>query len=132
MHKGSCLCGGVRYEVTASIDRITHCHCSMCRKAHGAAFGSYFTVPKEAFRFTAGEALVASYASSPSVERTFCKRCGATLQWSSSAHRPDTVGIAAGTLDTSLEPVPQQHIFAASKASWYRIEDMQAQAPSGL
>jgi hypothetical protein len=132
MHKGSCLCGGVRYEITAALTRITHCHCSMCRKAHGAAFGSYATVPKSAFHFTEGEALATAYASSPMVERTFCKRCGATLQWSSKIHHPDTVGIAVGTLDTSLEPVPQQHIYAASKASWYRIEDTLAQAAGGL
>lgn len=132
MHKGSCLCGAVRYEITAPIKRITHCHCSMCRKAHGAAFGSYATVRNHEFRFTEGEAFVASYSSSPTVVRTFCKRCGATLQWYSKTHRPDTVGIAVGTLDTSLEPLPQQHIFAASKASWYRIEDTLPQAPGGL
>ena len=41
VHQGSCLCGGVRYETTAPLQGASHCHCSMCRKAHGAAFGSY-------------------------------------------------------------------------------------------
>lgn len=122
MHKGSCLCGTVKYEIAAPIERITHCHCTMCRKAHGAAFGSYATVARTAFRFTEGETMVAEYASSPDVIRTFCRRCGATLQWSMTS-RSETVGIAVGTLDTPLDPPPQQHIFAASKADWYRIED---------
>lgn len=132
MHKGSCLCGTVRYEIAAPLGRITHCHCTMCRKAHGAAFGSYVTVPRRAFRFAEGAAMVASYSSSPTVVRTFCKRCGSNLQWSSTSHHPETVGIAAGTLDSALEPPTQQHIYTAFKADWYRIEDGLPQAPASL
>ena len=38
--RGSCLCGGVKYEITGPLMRSGHCHCSNCRKAHGAAFRS--------------------------------------------------------------------------------------------
>lgn len=131
MHHGSCLCGAIRYEVNAPIERITHCHCSMCRKAHGAAFGSYASVAASSFRFTAGANLVARYASSPTVIRSFCPRCGSTLQWLSSA-RAQWVDFAVGTLDTTLEPPSQQHIYAASKASWYHIQDSLPQAAGGL
>lgn len=118
MHQGSCLCGTVRYEITADIKRITHCHCSMCRKAHGAAFGSYATVPHSDFRFTEGAQSVASFQSSPTVTRTFCKTCGSTFQWFSQTDHPDMVGIAVGTLDTPLETISQQDIFTESKADW--------------
>ena len=37
--RGSCLCGAVSYEITGSFKVIGHCHCSTCRKSHGAAFG---------------------------------------------------------------------------------------------
>lgn len=50
MHKGSCLCGEVRYEIAGDIKYVRHCHCSMCRKAHGAAFGSYAKVPASWYR----------------------------------------------------------------------------------
>ncbi|HCA63195.1 MAG TPA: GFA family protein, partial [Pseudomonas sp.] len=43
-HTGSCLCGVVRYRIDAPIDALTHCHCKMCRKAHGAAFATYASV----------------------------------------------------------------------------------------
>jgi hypothetical protein len=33
--RGSCLCGAVSYEITGSLGRTGHCHCSMCRKSHG-------------------------------------------------------------------------------------------------
>lgn len=128
MHQGSCLCGAVRYEISAPITLVTHCHCSMCRKAHGAAFGSHATIAREKFRFTAGEDSVTRYASSPGVERSFCAHCGSTLQWSSD-RRPDDIAIAAGTLDTPLAPPPQRHIYTDSRASWYRIEDTLPQTP---
>jgi hypothetical protein len=41
---GSCLCGTVRYELRATIESLCHCHCIMCQKAHGAAFGTYAPV----------------------------------------------------------------------------------------
>lgn len=131
MHKGSCLCGAVRYEIDAEIKRITHCHCSMCRKAHGAAFGSYGTVPRSGFRFIQGEDAVATYHSSSPVTRTFCRHCGSTLQWYSDAAHPEWMSIALGTLDTSLEQPKQKHIFAGSKASWYQINDGLPQSVSG-
>jgi hypothetical protein len=31
--RGSCLCGGIRYEVDGPLGMVVHCHCSMCRKA---------------------------------------------------------------------------------------------------
>jgi len=130
MHKGSCLCGEVRYEIAGDIEHIRHCHCSMCRKTHGAAFGSYGKVLHSDFRFTAGEKLVAKYRSSPSVVRTFCRRCGSTLQWYSQITHPESLGVAIGTLDTSLVQPRQRHIYAGSKASWYRIEDSLPRAES--
>jgi len=131
MHKGSCLCGAVRYEIDAEIKQITHCHCSMCRKAHGAAFGSYGTIPRSGFRFIQGEDAVATYHSSSSVSRTFCRHCGSTLQWYSDAAHPEWMSIALGTLDTSLEQPKQKHIFAGSKASWFHINDGLPQSASG-
>ena len=122
MHDGSCLCGAVKYRIDVPIESASHCHCSQCRKGHGAAFGSYATVPWSSFAWAAGEDSVARYTSSPGVTRTFCRHCGATLQWYSDAH-PETVGVTLGTLDTPLGVVPQKHIYTESKAGWYIIAD---------
>lgn len=131
MYKGSCLCGTVRYEIDAEFNRITHCHCSMCRKAHGAAFATYGTVLHTSFRFTQGEDAVAAYRSSPTATRTFCRHCGSNLQWYSDTAEPECVGIALGTLDTTLEQADQKHIFTGSKASWYDINDGLPQSECG-
>ncbi len=76
MLSGSCLCGAVSYEIDAPIESASHCHCSQCRKAHGAAFATYGKVRREAFRYVAGADAVAEYHSSPGVTRTFCRHCG--------------------------------------------------------
>ena len=50
--RGSCLCGEVAWEISEPPESITHCHCSRCRKSHGAAFGTYMRSRAETFRFT--------------------------------------------------------------------------------
>ena len=122
MLRGSCLCGGVLYEVRGSVSRVTHCHCSMCRKAHGAAFGSYGRVERSDFVLLSGADNVASYQSSPGVIRTFCNRCGSTLQFISDK-RPSTFSLALGTLDDDPGVETSLHIFVGSKAPWFQITD---------
>ena len=79
MLRGSCLCGGVRYEITGPLSSALNCHCSMCRKAHGAAFRSRARVRATDFRWVQGEELVTYYESSPGNHRGFCRACGSPL-----------------------------------------------------
>lgn len=122
MFSGSCLCGSVRYEIRGHPGRITHCHCSQCRKAHGAAFGTYAEINWADFAVLSGEGDVASYASSPGVRRTFCKRCGSTLQFIRES-RLRSFSLAIGTLDDDPGIRPSYHIFVASKAPWFELTD---------
>ena len=71
--KGSCLCGGIEYEVNGEFGRVVNCHCSMCRKATGAAFRTRAAISPGAFRWLVGEELVSKYRSSPEETRTFCR-----------------------------------------------------------
>jgi hypothetical protein len=119
---GGCLCGGVRYEISGALRHASHCHCSMCRKQHGAAFGSYGSARRADFRWTAGEELLARFASSPGIERGFCQRCGSTLFWDAIANA-EGFGVALGTLDGDPGMRPSLHIFVGSKAPWYDISD---------
>jgi len=54
IYTGSCLCGSIKYTTNSEIMAVSHCHCSMCRKAHGAAFATYGSAPQPAHNFTAG------------------------------------------------------------------------------
>lgn len=122
MIRGSCLCGNVRYEVHGALGRVSHCHCAMCRKAHGAAFATYARVAADDFVLVSGAGDLASYQSSPEVTRTFCKHCGSTLQFIS-AKRPGSFSLALGTVDDDPGVRPSLHIFVDSKAAWFEITD---------
>ena len=122
MIRGSCLCGSVRYEVRGSIGRVNHCHCTMCRKAHGAAFATYGRVNSDDFVLESGENDIGRYQSSPDVTRTFCIKCGSSLQFIVT-ERPQISWLALGTLDDDPGVRPSVHIFVGSKAPWLDITD---------
>lgn len=81
-------------------------------------------------RIAAGAELIASCRSSPGVTRTFCARCGATLQWPWNA-RPELQAIARGIFDGDPGTRPECHICVGSKAPWYEIADALAQYREG-
>lgn len=120
MTRGSCLCGTVRWEIEAPIESMRHCHCTMCRKSHGAPFATYFTVARDRFRLVSGAANITAYQSSESYHRAFCETCGSVVP---STDNGDKVDIPAGCLDDDIGTRPELHIFAASKAPWYDIAD---------
>lgn len=122
MIRGSCLCGSIRYEVRGPLGPASHCHCSMCRKTHGAAFGTYSRVQRSDFFLISGVEDIASYQSSPEVTRTFCRRCGSTLQFIR-ATRPNTFALALGTLDDDPGVRPSMHIYIETKVPWLDIND---------
>ena len=122
MIEGGCLCGEVRYAIDGEIGQVSHCHCSMCRRIHGAAFGSYGAVPKENFRWVSGTESVKTYPSSGTLERTFCSNCGSTLQ-AILLTEPDVVYAALGALDGDPKLESAIHIFVGSKAPWHEITD---------
>ncbi|MES2152107.1 MAG: GFA family protein [Pseudomonadota bacterium] len=117
MYAGSCLCGEIAYTISACAENASHCYCTMCQKQHGAASGSYINVASAAFRYTAGEALVVAYESSPGVTRCFCKRCGSTLTWQMAQHN-GRIAVTLGTLDTPFEGEVTREIHPENKPRW--------------
>ena len=120
--RGSCLCGGVRYEITGPLNGALNCHCSMCRKAHGAAFRSRARVKADDFRWVQGAELVTYYESSSGNHRGFCRVCGSPLL-SRFDHDARYYGLPLGALDDDPGIKPGFHVFVASKAPWYDITD---------
>ena len=120
MYSGSCLCGDIAFVVDGPIEHVDQCHCSMCRKAHGAAFATYGGAAPEDFRMLRGEALVRRYRSSPIGTRLFCPRCGSVVPMKIS-DKP--VAIALGTISQSPAARPKSHFFVGSKAPWHDIAD---------
>ena len=129
---GSCLCGGVKFEITGPLLRPLNCHCSLCRKQQGAAFRSRARVRRSDFHWIKSEELLTSYQATPGYYRGFCRVCGSpVVNWaepgSSLAQRNPNIlgefGIALGVLDDDPGVRPESHIFVGSKAPWFEITD---------
>ena len=113
--KGSCLCGGVRYEVRGPLRDVIACHCSQCRRTTGhfmaatAAKRAHFTVTRDdGLRW---------YQSSKAARRGFFGTCGAVLFWEGQGL--DYISIAAGTLDVPTGLKIVRHIYAGDKSDYY-------------
>ena len=121
MIKGSCMCGGVTYAINGEMGDITHCHCAICRKAHGSAFSSVAAVQIEDFEFVSGNDLIKCYRSSPDKVRCFCSNCGSHIF----AHREgqNHYILRLGTLDDDPGVRPVNHIWVSLKAPWYNLEN---------
>jgi len=120
---GSCLCGAVAYAASQAPRRLWICHCSLCRRSSGAAFGSTLRVPRDSFRWVRGAEGVSSYAP-PAPHRyltCFCSSCGSPVPHTTGDSQ--NVGLPAGAIDTPLPRLPAAHLCVGSKAPWYEIGD---------
>ncbi|MDA0680696.1 MAG: GFA family protein [Proteobacteria bacterium] len=116
---GSCLCGGVKYEVTGALRPIVYCHCDQCRKTSGHFVASTACSPEQLV-LRADEDL-RWYRSSASAQRGFCQRCGSSLFW-----RPEGkpyICIMAGTLTRPTALSASAHIYVHMASDYYSIDD---------
>jgi hypothetical protein len=119
---GSCLCGAVRFTASLPSLYCAHCHCSMCRRNHGAGYVTWFAVPTAQLALETGMEHLARYESSAHGSRSFCRRCGSSL-FCESAQHPDRVDIALGAMRDPIDRAPQLHSYFDSGASWVRVGD---------
>lgn len=120
--RGKCLCGKATYEIKGALGPIYNCHCSKCRRWHGAAFRTRATVQACDFTWLSGEDVLSQFHSSENTVKWFCSNCGSNLI-STYDDRSDIIGIPLGGLEDDPGNRPVAHIFTASKSPWYEISD---------
>lgn len=128
---GQCLCGGIAYEVDALEPKMGHCHCTMCRKFHGAAFATYGEAKTANFRWLRGEDKLRAFVAENGTTRKFCCVCGSSMIFQSSGDCHSVVEFALGTLETAMEQRPDCHVYTKHKAQWYEIHDGLPQYENG-
>lgn len=121
--EGGCLCGGVRFELTAAPLSAGYCHCTRCQKRTGGGSSAQARVDGRAFRLTAGEALVQWWRHpNGGFQKGFCRECGAHL-FSRDPDHPAQMSIRMSAFDADPGIRPQWHTFVDYAAAWESIPD---------
>ncbi len=118
VHKGSCYCGAVEYELYGALRPSVACHCSQCRKTSGH-YWSATQVSNKNFVVTK-DAGLKWFRSSDTARRAFCKECGSSLFWQLDSE--DETSVATGTLDGETGLNTSKHIYVKDKGDYYDIE----------
>jgi hypothetical protein len=119
MTRGQCLCGAHRFRLEGDLVAMHHCHCGYCRKSHGAAYATVVGVDEDKIVWEAqGDTIV--YEARAGYARKFCAHCGSPLP-AAGADMPAFV--PTGLLEGDFGERAGFHIFVASKAPWFEIED---------
>jgi hypothetical protein len=120
--RGSCLCGGVKFEVTAPLEHLRYCHCESCKKLSGGVGTVNGRVPAAAIRILEGEDLLQTYHPAEGTSKTFCLACGSNLfggGWPDAA----VASVRLTAIDDTFDERPQAHVFVRSVAPWETLPD---------
>ncbi|MEM5529349.1 GFA family protein [Gammaproteobacteria bacterium AS21] len=121
LYQASCLCGEVSLQVSGFSEQAGHCHCSMCRKFHGAAFATLVEVTD--IQWLTGRALLQDYTANNGTIRTFCRQCGSSIGFRVKGLGLEQIELAISLFDEEIPINPDVHIYTQYKANWYDIDD---------
>ncbi|MBJ7537341.1 GFA family protein [Marinomonas transparens] len=119
-YQGSCLCGEITFAVSGIDERAAQCHCTMCRKFHGAAAAPLVSVKQ--IHWLSGDDVRKDYVADNGTTRTFCSACGSSLGFRCKVETAP-MEIAIGTLDDEVPVTIDAHIYVDNKANWDHIAD---------
>ena len=118
---GTCFCGAVEFSAQSPSKWCAHCHCSMCRRTHGAGYVTWVGYEQERVTFIRGEDQLTWYRSSPGARRGFCQKCGSSMffrseRWAGELH------IALGCMNGQIDRQPGANVFFDQHVEWMPID----------
>ena len=118
---GSCFCGAIGFTAKLPSKWCAHCHCSMCRKSHGAGYVTWAGFEADQVEITDDEDQLSWFDSSAGAQRGFCHKCGSSLffrseRWAGELH------IALGCFDNAIDRQPQANAFFDKHVNWMPID----------
>jgi len=120
---GSCLCGGVRFELEPPFELASFCHCGNCRKHSGHAGSAAMKVPMEKLRILSSKELIEHFQPGPGLAiRFFCRRCGSSLYGMNDLDAGEA-WVRLGVLDADPGVRPSQHTWADSAPAWLPVPE---------
>ena len=128
MYAGRCLCGNVSWELSGEPYAIYNCHCRMCQKVHGTAFGTYVFVTDDQFRWTASTDTIVQYRSSNFLVRSSCDVCGSVVPYSNEDETHTGHWVAPGGCHKDMRK-PDYNIFVKDNSPWHTISGNLPETP---
>ena len=119
---GSCLCGAVKFTARLPSLWVAHCHCSRCRRAHGAAFVTWVGVQEEGAQIS-DPAGALHWFDSPETggHRAACSKCGSPMFFRGTPW-PGELHIARALFTTPVDREPQAHAYYDTHVSWVKLD----------
>ena len=120
--RGSCICGGVRFEVPAPLENLRYCHCASCKKLSGGGGTVNFGGPPSAITIVRGRELLQSFTPEGGSAKTFCRNCGTNLfggGWPDS----ERCSVRVPPIEDPLDAKVGAHLFVRSLAPWESLAD---------
>jgi len=116
---GGCVCGKIRYEISAAPVLSVLCFCDDCLRSFGCDGYPGMMIKEDNFSSTGN---TKSYSRSSNSKRTvirnFCPHCGTNV-WGQT--ELGLVSVGAGTLDNPGLFKPDRAVFTSSAPDWARI-----------
>jgi hypothetical protein len=120
--RGSCLCGGVEFEVTGDFEPRSFCHCTSCKRLSGGVGTANARVRSDTIRILAGREQLRTYQPDEGTAKTFCAVCGSNL-FGGGWPETEFCSVRLPAIDTPFEGRPSRHIFTRSVAPWETLPD---------
>jgi hypothetical protein len=120
--RGSCLCGGVTFELTEPFVRISMCHCTTCKAISGGVGTATGRVATSAVNVLTGRELITTYQPDEGLAKSFCSVCGSNL-FGSGWPDSEMTGVRLTALDEQDGIAPEMHIWVRSVAPWETLPD---------
>ncbi|MEH6556972.1 MAG: GFA family protein [Oceanicoccus sp.] len=120
---GQCHCGSVKWTATLPHKIALNCHCNMCRSLSGADYSSWIVIPSDQFSVISGGEDLTEYQASAAFTKSFCKKCGSTVNCINNDKFPDHTYVAKGNISTDFDIPAEIQVFTNFKASWVNIDE---------
>jgi hypothetical protein len=119
--EGGCLCGAIRFRVSAPPLALSRCHCRSCRLAAGAPAVAWAIFSRNDFAFLQGEEQLRRFRSSPAVVRTFCSICGTSISYEP-ADAPGQIELTSATFDQPDRFPPTREVWIKHRLTWQPLD----------
>jgi len=120
--RGSCLCGEVGFVAALPSKWVAHCHCSRCRRAHGAPFVTWAGFAADAVTVADPRSNLRWYVADEGGMRGSCGHCGSPMFFKSERW-PGELHIARALFLEPIDRTPQAHVFYETHVDWVTIGD---------